>query len=132
MKRQHPAEWADTGERCRARWCDCGAAILTGYDADRVAFLAHTDTQPISAIGELIAINQNRRTYQLEPRGKGYALTRRAAWAISAKPAGATRPGITWDVVAQHVCGADPLPATQSNLTQPEATATPTDTLPPF
>lgn len=130
--RQHPAKWADTGDRCRATWCECGAPILRGYDNDRIAFLAHCDPQPISALGEAIAITNGQHTYQLETKGKGYALTRRNTSAITTKPAGQTTPGHKWDVLAEHRCGQTPTHTTPTNFTHDTHEPISYDTLPPF
>lgn len=93
--------------RCQA----CPAWTITGLDADRCAFAVTTDTQPLSPLGEALAVVTGRVTFALRrTAGSRITLDHRHPIAIAATPAGAG----DYDVVAAHVCGADVLPTIPS------------------
>lgn len=89
--------------RCRR----CGAMVFAGLDHDKVALAVRVDPTPLSPVGELSALLTGRVTYELS-RGDGYRIDERRAGHIG-KPTKA-------DVVAEHACGANPLPDTRSRL----------------
>ena len=57
----------------------CRREILSGPDADTCGMDAKADKTPISRTGELWAVVENRRTYELDPTGR---LHRRTAKAV--------------------------------------------------
>jgi hypothetical protein len=105
-----PAHLADAaahdaiGRRAKHRLCgQCQAVVLVGLDADRCAGEAHTDPDPITGIGEVLALLAGRATYRLRRAGR-LQLDHRTRWHIAGEPADHV------DVVAEHRCGAPPLP----------------------
>lgn len=89
---------AATPTTCRA----CGAIVLRGLDADACAFTALADPRPVTAAGEVAALRDGRRTYDLD----GRELSARDRWSIPGRPPTPRRP-----VLAAHRCHS-PLPAT--------------------
>jgi hypothetical protein len=89
--------------RAKDRTCVCGAAILVGLDADRCAGEAHADVTPLTALGEALALIAGRATY-LRRGVFRVELDHRSSWHI----AGASADQV--DVLAEHRCGAPPLP----------------------
>jgi hypothetical protein len=83
--------------------CVCGAAIVVGLDADRCAGEARADAVPIAAVGEVMALLAGRDTYLRRGQFR-IELDRRSRWHI----AGASADDV--DVLAEHRCGAPPLP----------------------
>lgn len=79
----------------------CRMATLTGWDRDRAALLVHVEPYPLSAVGEVAALCDQRATYQIAPWG----LALRKAHHIRQHPAGSRT------VLAEHRCG-EPLPET--------------------
>jgi hypothetical protein len=57
----------------------CRREILSGPDADTCGMDAKADSAAISRTGELWAVVENRRTYELDPTGR---LHRRTAKAV--------------------------------------------------
>lgn len=114
-RRQHPGKpiASPTARGLHARWCQCGAPILTGLDGDLCAFDATVDWTPLDVLGELVAIAQHRRTYQVERlHGDGSpALTRRTPRMIRGWPPGTRLHSRRCDVVPEHQCGATPPPS---------------------
>lgn len=115
----------------RAALCPrCGAAVMVGDDADRMAARAQVDPVPLDARGELVALLQGRSTYTLRYGAQGYAIDYRAAVDIQGGPPGAYTDR---DVVADHRCGM-PLPCAETsylkNPAQPAGNVLPLD--PPF
>lgn len=78
----------------------CGQHILVGLDADRAAITAQLDPYPLTPAGEVWALVNGRRTWQLN----GTHLQPRDRWNIPGKPPNATRTVLTW-----HHCN-DPIP----------------------
>lgn len=135
MRRQHPAKAiaSPTARGLHTRWCQCGAAILTGLDSDVCAFDATVDWTPLDVLGELVAVTQGRRTYQVERlHGDGApVLSRRTARMITTWPAGTVLHSRRCDVVPQHRCGTAPLPTIPTTLIH-ATTDTDRDTPAPF
>lgn len=74
----------------------CGVQVLTGLDGDAAALAVVVDEAPLSPAGEVAALTDGRRTYQLH-RG---ALDRRDRWNIPGHP-----PTLDLTVHAEHRCG---------------------------
>lgn len=108
----------------------CLDRVLVGLDSDVCAFEVACDPQPLSRLGEALALVDGRRTLTLRREGGGWVLDGRDAHQISWAPAG-ERP--RQDVVAIHRCGS-PIPAAWSTTTTfPEATPSlPANATPPF
>ena len=57
---------AGATRRARAATCrGCGAKVLDGLDADVCALVATVDPTPLTAIGEVLAVLDGRRTFTL-------------------------------------------------------------------
>lgn len=80
---------------------DCSAPVFRGLDADIMALEVTVDVRPVNADGELTALLEERRTYELSWNGRRYEIDRRDQFRIKGRPPG-TR-GI--DVLVSHVCG---------------------------
>lgn len=79
----------------------CGIPTLRGLDADVCALEAVVDLGELSTVGEVHALLDGRRTYELNRRGE---LRDRRHYDIARRPAG------TVTVLADHRC-ASPIPA---------------------
>lgn len=109
------------GRRVRATACPtCRQPTLTGLDADTAAFTATADPAPLDPLGEALAVLAGRTTYELHHAGSRLELERRDSFAMRT-PAGAKT-----DVLAEHRCGAPPLPALPSRLARIAPKETPT------
>lgn len=95
----------------------CLTEVITGFDAPRAALLATCDPAPIGILGEVLALQDGRRTYDLVA-GK---ILRRLDWHIRSMPASTRHP-----TLAEHRCG-QPLPDTW--LAPPAPATQPRDTL---
>lgn len=95
----------------RVRRCqDCPSWTVVGLDADRCAGPATADAEPLSRVGEALALLAGRQTYTLRRIGTRLELDHRHRWAV-----GGSRPGDgPYDVVAAHRCHAPPLPTIDS------------------
>lgn len=102
---------AASNSRCR----DCRAPILTGLDADRVALVARCDPQPVSPIGEVIALATGRPTYNLSYTAGRLQIDHRDQWRI------ASRHRDRGHVLAEHRCHS-PLPTDTDQTEQPTPT----------
>lgn len=102
----------------------CDTETITGPDADWAAIEVTTDATPLSGIGEALALATGRATYTVTIRNRHAYLDYRDQWRITGHPAD------TEKVVAQHVCGAAPLPAAEPTHNSTRRTTLP-DT-PPF
>lgn len=101
-----------------ARWgaCTrCNAPVLRGLDADMCAFQAEADPQPLTPIGEILALAGGRATYLLD--GKPPALSFRDRHRIR------TFPAAQFTVLPEHQCGAPALPTKPSAPAPAERTA---------
>lgn len=97
------------GRRARAKRCpQCRQYVLAGLDADLCAEAVMVDATALSALGEALALTGGRNTYALRRSLAGFRLDHRHRWEIASRPAGS--PGIRYDVVARHECGAAPPP----------------------
>jgi hypothetical protein len=87
----------------------CGAAVFRGLDEVVMAFPVTVDARPISALGEVVALLNDRRTYTLGWRSAlgRYEIDRRDKYEIERHPAGEN---VDFEVVPEHQCGAPPLP----------------------
>lgn len=93
---------AITGANRRAsiRVHSCHAPILAGLDADVAALSVAVDPYPLTPLGEVEALRDSRRTYDL----RQMRLDRRDHWTIPGHPPSPRHP-----VVAEHRCG-HPIP----------------------
>lgn len=99
---------------CRAEVCRCGQPVIVGLDDDRGAHRARVDPYALGAQGEALALLAGRSTAALFRRAGHWQLRHRDRWQIAGTPAGSPRRFGVADIVAEHVCGADPLPAIAS------------------
>lgn len=79
----------------------CRAAVLKGLDDDRCALAVFLDVGEVDKVGEVLAILQGRRTYDLMPYNKGafaFCIRKRNAYYIG-KPR-------RHSVVIEHKCDA--------------------------
>ena len=90
-----------THHRCRT----CKAQILEGLDEDVCAFRATVDPDPLTPLGEALALIADRRTYELRRHSRGWALWHRDRWQITGRVAGSK-----YLVVADHQCHTAKLP----------------------
>lgn len=88
----------------------CKADVLAGFDNDTCAQAAITDPNPLSPLGEALALIDKRRTYELSRHGAGLALYHRDHWQISGR-----HPSDTIIVLTDHKCGTPPLPGITIN-----------------
>lgn len=105
----------------------CKASVLVGLNDDLAAFQVVVDPTPLTPIGEALALLAGRPTLHLhtDHTHRRY-LARRDRWHIKGQPAGSIDRLYPFDVVAEHVCNADPLPACTSNLPdKPKTSPTP-------
>lgn len=85
----------------RATTCrDCGAGILTGLDADRAALPVVVDVDPVTELGEVLALAAGRVSYNLRIGNGACELDRRDRHTISAPR--------RYRVVVSHECGNSP------------------------
>jgi hypothetical protein len=110
----------------------CRITVWQGFDGEVCALLAYADVMPLSAIGEVLALLDGRRTYRLMRRGERSALQVRDRWDIRTHPAGQSSARCTYDVLAQHRCGAAILPGLVSVYAQTIKEDRGTDDLPPY
>jgi hypothetical protein len=100
----------------------CDALVLRGRDGHATIRVATVDPQPISQVGEAVALIQGRTTYNLyTAEGSRLELYRRTDFHIRGER---HRP-----VVADHVCGAAPLDPADL---PPPAPPKPQSFVPPF
>lgn len=88
----------------------CGELVMAALDHWACALTVYCDAYPLSPAGEVQALRDGRRTYQVREWGVRY----RNAYRIAGNP---PSPGVT--VLAEHRCG-EPLPGTWK---QPQALA---------
>ena len=74
----------------------CGELIMAALDHWACAITVHLDPWPLSPAGEVEALRDGRRTYQIRQWG----VRHRNAYRITGNP---PRPGVT--VLAEHRCG---------------------------
>lgn len=87
--------------RAKTGFCDtCWSIVIRGLDAPIAALPVTVDPQPLSPLGEVLALAAGRRSYDLTWRGDRYELDHRDHWGIRTRPAGAIN-----HVVADHQCG---------------------------
>lgn len=82
-----------TAKTCR----HCHAHVVTGLDADLMAFTAIADPAPVTPLGELLALLAGARTYDLTRAGHQYRLDVRDPGTIATSR--------RHPVLAGHRCG---------------------------
>lgn len=99
-------DFKGVGRRTRPRQCaSCHADVLVGYDGDVLAFEVTADPVPLSAIGEVLALVEGRRTVAFNQEGGKYVFNIRYVDHIRGRIAGASR---MEDVLRTHRCGTPP------------------------
>lgn len=118
--------------RVTARACQrCGGALLVGLDDDVCALEATVDPQPLSALGEALALLEGRGTWHLRRERDRFVLDPRDQTNIRAHPAGSRA---REDVLREHRChttapGPSLIAPTQFPETKPRP---PLDAVPTF
>jgi len=107
----------------------CNADVLAGFDEDACAKPAIVDPHPLSVIGELLALLEDRRTYRLDQHGQGMALWHRSHWQIKGSPA-----SDTVLVLTDHRCGGSQFPGVEITKSRSlfAASGLSSDATPPF
>lgn len=88
----------------------CGQTVITALDADRAAITATLDPYPLTAAGEVWALQHQRPTYLHTPT----EITRRDRWNIPGRPPTTTRTVLAW-----HQCG-QPIPTQHRRTSNPQ------------
>jgi hypothetical protein len=95
----------------------CGRGVLRGLTAEPCSHVATVDVTPLSNLGEALALTAGRRTYDLAYRTARLELDQRDDFHIEGSP---PETPDWWrskgDVLAEHRCNADPLPAIGSRI----------------
>jgi hypothetical protein len=91
----------------------CQARVLRGLCADWGGWSVDADPEPLSALGEALALMAGRPTYELRWLGDRYELDGRDQFRISGAVAG-TRAGL--DVLVGHQCDGAELPRARTML----------------
>jgi len=118
-----------TGRGARLDVCqECLGLLLVGLDADRAACHVRADYARLTTLGELLALAAGRATFALTAYAGRVELDHRDRWQIGGRsPADHV-------VLAEHACGAPPLPGDAYDprrpLEPPRRTAD--DDVPPF
>lgn len=119
--------------RARPRRCPtCQTIVIVGLNDDQCAFEIHADPQPLSALGEALALLEGRMTVALAHEGGRWVLHRRDDFQIRGRPAGTTP---RWDVLRTHTCHTPtPTGPTTAASTHPSTTREPlpANAPPPF
>lgn len=108
----------DTGatRSARAVRCPkCRRAIFQGIGADWGGYVVQADPEPLSPLGEALALLSGRATVELRWLGDRYELDCRDHFRITGTPAGTN--GI--DILVRHDCAlanGPPLPMIESHL----------------
>jgi hypothetical protein len=85
--------------RARARRCEqCRQPVMRGIDADWAGSVVDCDPTPVSALGEVMALVDGRRTYELRYLGDRYEIDLRTPERIRGNPVGTS--GL--DVLVAH------------------------------
>jgi len=107
----------------------CKADVLAGFDEDHCASAVIADPYPLSALGEALALLENRRSYELRRHNDGLALWVRDHWQIGGSPA-----SDEVIVLTDHVCGKAKLPDVKIPTVKPgmKKKGLPYDDEPPF
>lgn len=94
------------GRRARASTCQrCHRAVFVGIDRDWGGMAVECDPEPLSGLGETLALMAHRRTFELWSGIGTMTLDFRDYWRITGRPAGRTRAqGGRVDVLVQHDC----------------------------
>lgn len=124
---------AETGATRRARAGRCGKCqrhVMRGIDADVSGWVVEADPEPLSRLGEALALMAGRTTVELRWLGDRYEMDSRNQSRIRGSPAGTN--GV--DVLVRHDCDlaiGQPLPRMDTNL-RDGTVAAPLPELPPF
>lgn len=108
----------ETGATRKAKAARCGKCnrvIMRGLDSDFGSRLVEADPEPLTALGETLALLSGRGTVSLRWLGDRYEMHRRDHFHIRGSPAGTN--GI--DVLVIHDCALAvgfPLPGRESTL----------------
>lgn len=114
---------ARLGRRAQLRTCrTCGTPTLTGLDADRAAVTITVDAYPLTALGEVWALRDGRRTYEL----RNGQLDPRTRWNIPNRPPAPHR-----TVLTTHRCH-HPIPPEYHRPPSPRPTRPTTTEEAPF
>jgi hypothetical protein len=112
--------------RCR----DCQRSVMVGINANFGGRAVLADPEPLSNLGEALALMSGRSTVELRWLGDRYEIDRRDQFRIRGSPAETN--GI--DVLVIHDCSlalGHPLPQIESSL-RDDIVAVPLPELPPF
>lgn len=121
-----------TTRRARPRRCKCRALILTGLDHRTTCALERlVDPDPLTPLGEALALVEGRYTVSLNTEGGSYVLNERYDLQIESWPASTQKDE---DILRQHRCNTPPVMGpllAHSNFpaSRPRQTA---DSTPPF
>jgi len=89
------------GRRARASTCQrCHRAVFVGIDREWGGMAVECDPEPLSGLGEALALLAHRRTFELWANIGQMTLDFRDRWRISGRPAGRCKV----DVLVQHDC----------------------------
>ncbi len=77
----------------------CFQSILVGMSEDVAAFMALVDPVALAPLGEMLALIDGRKTYQLGKYDEGLALWQRDRWQIAGHPASPD-----WIILTDHKC----------------------------
>ena len=114
----------------RAHYCVvCHAVVMRGIDAPFGGMSRDLDPEPLSRLGEALALMGGRRTYTLSWRGDRYEIDTRDMWGIRGSPAGAV---VGADVCVEHICGAPELPTGPTQIADSRQPVGPLADVPPF
>ena len=122
----------DTGATRRAvdRYClVCRAHVMRGIDRPFGGMSRDLDPEPLSRLGEALALMSGRRTFTLRWIGDRYEIDSRDSFSIRGSPAGSV---VGCDVLVEHVCGADELPHGPTQIVDSRPLAAPLGNDPPF
>lgn len=90
------------GRAAKARRCRCREYVLAGLDGDRCAFPVAVDPDPLSRLGEAVALVAGRSTYSLRMLSGRLELDHRNHFEIRGEVA---RTNLRHDVLVRHTCG---------------------------
>ena len=92
------------GRAAKAEFCGrCGRSVMVGLNARFGGFEIEADPQPLTAVGEAVALMAGRATVSLAWVGDHYEIDSRDHFRIRGSPAGTNR----LDVLVVHDCGLD-------------------------
>lgn len=86
----------------KARRCRCHEYVLAGLDSDRCALPVAVDPDPLSRLGEAVALLAERPTYSLRILSGRLELDHRNHFEIRGE---VVRDNLRHDVLVRHTCG---------------------------